>query len=84
MIPFYKGRATTGAELNSRKLQYIALLAPTFIYNAIILIRVLIQRLEEAKYVLIVVMAVGCYSFYWLSILSRIFRLIIVNLCYSL
>ncbi|WP_342472112.1 ATP-binding protein [Metasolibacillus sp. FSL H7-0170] len=61
--PFYKGRATTGAELNSRKLQYIALLAPTFIYNAIILIRVLIQRLEEAKYVLIVVMAVGCYSF---------------------
>ncbi|MGN7478724.1 ATP-binding protein [Solibacillus silvestris] len=61
--PFYKGRATSGEELNFRKLKYIAFLVPAFIYNAVILIRVLIHQLEEAKYVLIVAVAVGCYGF---------------------
>lgn len=61
--PFSKGSATTAEELNLRKIQYIAFLAPVFIYNFVILIRVLIHRLEEAKYVLIVVTATGCYGF---------------------
>ncbi|MEC1178013.1 ATP-binding protein [Metasolibacillus meyeri] len=61
-FPLYGKLTASLEESNFRKLFYIALIAPTFLNYVTVLIRVLLRRLEEAKYVLIVVTSVGSYG----------------------
>ncbi|WP_238600745.1 ATP-binding protein, partial [Metasolibacillus meyeri] len=60
--PFFGEIATSPEEIKVRQFIFLALIAPILIYNIGILMRVLIQRLEEARYVLIVVTAIYCYA----------------------
>lgn len=61
--PFtHNTRATSEEEVTFRKLVYIALNAPVVAYNVWVLIRVLLKRLEGARYILIVLIAICCYS----------------------
>lgn len=55
-------RAASKAEVVYRRLLYITVTAPAIVYNIWMLIRVMMKRLEGARYVLIVFTAVCCYA----------------------
>lgn len=54
-------RAQSAQAITTRKLAYIAIISPVLLYNLWILIRVIIQRIEGARYVLLVVISLCCY-----------------------
>ncbi|KOS63957.1 ATP-binding protein [Lysinibacillus sp. FJAT-14222] len=61
--PFTHNQMATSTEaLIIRKLAFIAVTAPVVLYNVWILIRVMLKRLEEARYILIVLAAICCYA----------------------
>ncbi|MFJ7734595.1 ATP-binding protein [Lysinibacillus sp. NPDC097231] len=61
--PFTKNhRATSEEAVINRQLAYIALTAPVVLFNVWILIRVMLKRLEGARYILIVLAAICCYA----------------------
>lgn len=55
-------RASSEESVIYRKIAYIAVMAPVVFYNLWILIRVMLRRLEGARYILIVLTAFCCYA----------------------
>ncbi|WP_413364017.1 ATP-binding protein [Lysinibacillus sp. 3P01SB] len=56
-------RASSMLMTTVRKLAYISVTAPVILYNVWILMRVTLKRLEEARYILVILAAVCCYGF---------------------
>lgn len=55
-------RATSAQALTTRKIIYIAVIAPVVLYNVWILIRIMMKRIEGAQYILIVFASLCCYA----------------------
>lgn len=55
-------RASSDLEVFLRKIAYISVTLPVIFYNVWILIRVMLNRLEGVRYVLIVISAICCYT----------------------
>jgi len=55
-------RASSDLEVFLRKIAYISVTVPIIFYNVWILIRVMLNRLEGVRYVLIVISAICCYT----------------------
>lgn len=55
-------RAQSAQVITSRKLTYLSVVLPAILYNVWILIRVMLQRIEGARYILIIFTSLCCYA----------------------
>lgn len=60
--PLYVERAVDAQEQMLRKVLFLIYIAPAFLYNIIILIRALDEKLKETKYIFVIVISAICYS----------------------